>query len=142
MPAKRKIYKIKKILKSIMGAGPVLEGDAVYEGLLDGEFEGGGELGPMAGDLLAKEDGGELADVGGLCGAEVVDEGGHNSRVLGQALDLLLRLPPGVVVRHQELYEQKLQRLRHRTPRCLLLPLASLKLSADEAERKILENQG
>lgn len=74
----------------------------------------GGQLGPMAGDLLAEEDGGELADVGALGGAEVVDERRHHLRVLRQPLYLLLRLPPGVVVRHQELDQQQLQRLRHR----------------------------
>lgn len=61
----------------------MLKGNAVDEGLLDGELEGRGELGPVAGDLLAEEDGGELANVGGLGGAEVMDEGGHHRRVLG-----------------------------------------------------------
>lgn len=81
----------------------MLQGDAIDEGGFDGLAEVGGELGPVAGDLLAEEDGGELADVGGLGGAKVVDEGGDDLRVLGQPLDLLLRLPPCVVVRHQKL---------------------------------------
>lgn len=81
----------------------MLHGDALNEGLLDEVLELRRELGPVAGDLLAKEDGGELADVGGLGGAEVLDEGGDHLRILGQPLYLLLRLPPGVVVRHQEL---------------------------------------
>lgn len=72
-----------------------------------------GELGPVAGDLLAEEDGGELADVGGLGGAHVVNERGDRLRVLQQPPDLILRLPPGVVVRHLELDQQQLQRLCH-----------------------------
>lgn len=67
------------------------------------------KLWPVGGDLLAEEHGGELADVGGLGGAEVVDERRHHLRVAGQPPDLLLRLPPRVVVRHQELDKQKLQ---------------------------------
>lgn len=73
----------------------------------------------MASDLLSEEDGGELADVRGLGGAEVVDEGGNDSGVLGQPLDLLLCLPPRVVVRHQELNKQQFQRLCHRRRRRL-----------------------
>lgn len=81
----------------------MFESDALDEGGLDGVLDGGGELGPVAGDLLAEEDGGELADVGGLGGAEVVEEGGDDLGVLRQPLYLLLGLPPSVVVRHQEL---------------------------------------
>lgn len=60
----------------------MFDGDAVDEGGFDGLAEVGGELGPVAGDLLAEEDGGELPDVGGLGGAEVVDEGRDYLRVL------------------------------------------------------------
>ena len=92
---------------------PVLHCDAVDEGLLDELLDVGGELGPVAGDLLAEEDGGELADVGGLGGAEVVDEGGDDLGILREALDLVLGLTAGVIVGHQELNQQQLQRLRH-----------------------------
>ena len=44
----------------------MLHGDGFNEGLLNELFELGRELGPVAGDLLAEEDGGELADVGGF----------------------------------------------------------------------------
>lgn len=91
----------------------MLHGDALNEGLLDEVLELRRELGPVAGDLLAEKNGGQLADVGSLGGAEVLNESGDHLRVLGQPLNLVLRLPPGVVVRHQELYQQKLQRLRH-----------------------------
>ncbi|RYQ82842.1 hypothetical protein Ahy_B10g101402 [Arachis hypogaea] len=92
---------------------PVLHGDAVDEGLLDELLELRRELGPVAGDLLAEEDGGELADVGGLGGTEVVNEGGDHLGVLSEALDLVLCLTAGVVVGHEELNQQELQRLRH-----------------------------
>uniref|UniRef100_A0A2P2KVA3 Importin-4 n=1 Tax=Rhizophora mucronata TaxID=61149 RepID=A0A2P2KVA3_RHIMU len=82
----------------------VLHGDALDEGLLDEVLELGRELGPVAGDLLAEEDGGQLADVGGLGGAEVLEKGGDHLGILSQPLYLLLGLPPGVVVRHQKLY--------------------------------------
>lgn len=104
----------------------MLHGDALDEGLLDELLELRGELGPVAGDLLAEEDGGELADVGGLGGAEVLDQRRNHQWILGQPLNLLLRLPPGVVVRHQELYQQQLQRLRHFSPSFSLLTLLSL----------------
>lgn len=71
------------------------------------------KLGPMSGDPFAEEDGGELADVGSFGGAEVLNEGGNNLRILGETLDLILRLSPGIIVRHEELDQQKFERLRH-----------------------------
>jgi hypothetical protein len=67
----------------------------------------------VGGNLLPEEHGGEMADVGSFGRAEVVDERGHHLRVARQPPDLLLRLPPRVVVRHQKLDQQQLQRLRH-----------------------------
>ena len=67
----------------------------------------------MSGDSFTEEDGGELADVGGFSGAEVLDEGGNDLRILGEALDLILGLTTSVVVRHEELDQQKLERLCH-----------------------------
>lgn len=87
----------------------MLHGDALNEGLLDEVLELGSELCPMAGDFLPEKNGGELANVGSLGGAEVLYECGDHLRVLSQPLYLVLRLPPGVVVRHQELYQQQLQ---------------------------------
>lgn len=81
----------------------MLESDGVDEGGLDGGLDVGGKLGPVAGDPLAEEDGGELPDVGGLGGAHVVDERRDRLGIFQEALDLILRLPPGVVVRHLEL---------------------------------------
>lgn len=91
----------------------MLHSDALNERLLNEVFELGRELRPVAGDLLAEEHGGELPDVGGLSGAKMLNESRHHLGVLGQALYLLLRLTSSVVVRHQELYQQQLQRLRH-----------------------------
>jgi len=56
----------------------------------------------------------------------VVDERRDHLRVARQPPDLLLRLPTRVVVRHQELDQQQLQRLRHfsRVLLLLLLPAA------------------
>lgn len=51
----------------------MFQGDAFDEGLLDELAEVWGELGPVAGDLLAEEHSGELTHIGGLGGAEVVD---------------------------------------------------------------------
>lgn len=73
----------------------------------------------MAGDLLAEENGGELTDVRGLGGAEVVDQRRNHLRVLGQSLNLILSLAAGVVVWHEELNQQKLQRLRHFHTHCV-----------------------
>lgn len=67
----------------------------------------------MSGDPFPEEDGGELADVRGFSGAEVLDEGGNDLRILGEALDLILRLTTSVVVGHEELDQEKLERLRH-----------------------------
>lgn len=91
----------------------MLHGDGFNEGLLNELFELGRELGPVAGDLLAEEDGGELADVGGFGGAHVLNEGGNHLGVLGQTLNLVLGLTAGVVVGHEELNQQQLERLRH-----------------------------
>lgn len=91
----------------------MLHGDGFNEGLLNELFELGRELGPVAGDLLAEEDGGELADVGGFGGAHVLNQGGNHLGVLGEALNLVLGLTASVVVGHQELNQQQLQRLRH-----------------------------
>lgn len=92
---------------------PVFESDGFDEGGLDGVLDGRGELRPVAGDLLAEEHGGELADVGGLGSAHVMDERRDRLRILEQPLNLILGLPPGVVVGHLELDQQQLQRLRH-----------------------------
>ena len=73
------------------------------EATLDEVLEVGRKLGPMTGDLLSEENGGELADAGSFGGAEVLDESGDDLRILGKPLYLLLRLHPSVVVRHQEL---------------------------------------
>lgn len=78
----------------------------------------------MSGDLLAEEHGGELADVGSLGGAEMLHERRDHLWVLRQTLYLLLRLPPGIVVRHQELYQQKLQRLSHFFLLCFSLSIS------------------
>lgn len=86
----------------------MLHGDALDERLFDKLAELGRQLGPVAGDLLAEENGGELTDVGGFGGAEVVDESRHHLRVFGQPLNLILGLAAGVVVRHEELDKQKL----------------------------------
>jgi len=53
----------------------------------------------------------------------VVDERRDHLRVARQPPDLLLRLPTRVVVRHQELDQQQLQRLRHFSRLLLLLML-------------------
>lgn len=84
----------------------MLQGDTLYEGVLDELLRLRGELGPVASDLLAEEDGRELADVGCLGRAEVLDEGGDHLRILRQPLNLLLGLPPGVIIRHQELNQK------------------------------------
>jgi hypothetical protein len=54
-----------------------------------------------------------------------VDERGHHLRVARQPPDLFLRLSPRVVVRHQELDQQQLQRLRHSSRLMLPLPAGS-----------------
>lgn len=87
----------------------MFEGDAFNEGVLDELTELRGELGPVAGDLLAEEHSRELAHIGGLGRAEVVDQGRNHLRILGQPLNLVLRLPPCIVVRHQELNQQQFQ---------------------------------
>lgn len=92
----------------------MLQSDALYEGVLDELLRLWGKLRPVAGDLLAEENRGELADVGCLGRAEVLDESWDHLWILRQPLNLLLRLPPRVIVRHQELNQQQLQRLRHR----------------------------
>lgn len=86
----------------------MLHGDAVDKGLLDEEFDVGREFGPMTGDLLAEEDGGELADIGGFGSAEVVNESRNHLRVLGETLDLVLGLTAGIVIGHEELNQQEL----------------------------------
>lgn len=117
----------------------MLHGNGVDEGLLDKLFELGGELGPVAGDLLAEEDGGELADVGGFGSAHVLDERGNNLGVLSETLNLVFGLAAGIVVGHEELNQQEFKRLRHRIlslllllpPRLLLLqPLPPLRVLA------------
>lgn len=100
----------------------MVDGDGVDEGLLEGGLGVRRKLRPVRGDLLAEEHRSELPDVGGLGGAEVVDERRHHLRVPRQPPDLLLRLPPRVVVGHQELDQQELQRLRHPS----LLPAAGV----------------
>jgi len=104
----------------------VLHGNGVDEGLLDKLFELWGELGPVAGDLLAEEDGGELADVGGFGSAHVLDESGNDLGVLSETLNLVFGLAAGIIVGHEELNQQELKRLRHRILLLLLPPLLLL----------------
>lgn len=77
--------------------------DAFDEGLLDELAELRGKLGPVTCDFFAEEHRGELANVWGFCGAKVVNQSRNHLRILSQTLDLLLRLSPGIIVRHQEL---------------------------------------
>lgn len=67
----------------------------------------------MSGDSFAEENGGELADVGCFSGAEMLNQSGNNLRIFGKTLDLILSLTPSIIVRHEELDQQKLERLRH-----------------------------
>jgi hypothetical protein len=87
----------------------------------------------VGGNLLPEEHGGELADVGSFGRAEVVDERGHHLRVARQPPDLLLRLPPRVVVRHQKLDQQQLQRLRHSSRLIQPLPAGPSLFYCDQA---------
>lgn len=84
----------------------MLHSNALNEGLLNKLFKLGRELGPVTRDLLAKQHGGQLSDVGGLGGAQMLNQGRNHLRVLSQPLNLVLRLTPGIVVGHQELNEQ------------------------------------
>ena len=74
--------------------------DAFNEGLLDKLLNLRSKFSPVTSDLLPQEDGGELADVGGLGGAEVLNQSRDDLQILCQSLNLLLRLPPCVVVWH------------------------------------------
>jgi|APAra0007618328_1042625.scaffolds.fasta_scaffold00978_1 hypothetical protein len=71
------------------------------------------KLSPMSGNPFAEENGGELADVGGFSGAEMLNESGNNLRIFGKTFDLILCLTPSIVVWHEELDQQKFERLRH-----------------------------
>lgn len=81
----------------------MLDGDALNQRGFHWILDISGELSPVAGDLLTEEDGGELADIGGLSSAKMVDESRHDLWVFGQAPYLILGLATGVIVRHKEL---------------------------------------
>lgn len=51
----------------------MLNGDALNERLLDEVLELRRKFGPVSSDLLAEEDGCQLADVGSLGGAEMLN---------------------------------------------------------------------
>ena len=61
----------------------MFHGDAFNERLLDKEFELRREFSPVASDLLAEEDGGELANIGSFSGAKMLSKGGDHLRIFG-----------------------------------------------------------